>query len=232
MRVVAGRARGTALTAPPDGRTRPTADRIKEDLFNIIARNAAGASFLDMYSGTGQIGIEALSRGAARAVFVESDRRSAELIRKNIAKCRLDFATVICDDALRALGRPSLTGQPFDIVFLDPPYDTEELPEILAALTGGGLLRDGALVICEQAVKAPPVDIPGLHVYRLKEYSTTKLTFMEYIAVPIENRLRASSEIALKPAIPTRSQSFSKRNNYICTKHQEDSIDGNLLRQL
>ena len=181
MRVVAGRARGTALLSPPDGRTRPTADRVKEDLFNIIAPSVVGTSFLDMYSGTGQIGIEALSRGAARAVFVESDRRLAELIRKNISKCRLDFATVICDDALRAMRRQTLTDQPFDIAFLDPPYETDELSAVLMALIGGQLLRDGALVICEQAAKAPPINIPGLDAYRLKEYSTTKLTFMTYV---------------------------------------------------
>ena len=180
MRIVSGCARGTALIPPPDSRTRPTADRIKEDLFNIIAPSVAGSYFLDLYSGTGQIGIEALSRGAARAVFIESDKRAVELIHKNIAKSKLGDATVIRSDALRALRREDLSDQPFDIVFLDPPYEKDELSEVLQALTDSRQLRDEALIIAEQAVKAPAINTPDLHVYKLKQYSTSKLTFMRY----------------------------------------------------
>jgi len=142
----------------------------------------AGASFLDLYSGTGQIGIEALSRGAERAVFVESDKRMAELIGKNIAKCRLDAGSaVIRGDVRNALDKLCRTEQPFDIVYLDPPYEAGELGAALEALTGGQALVDGALVVAEQAAKAPPISgIPELQVYKIKEYSTTKLTFMKY----------------------------------------------------
>jgi len=183
MRVIAGRARGTVLFAPAGDYIRPTADRIKEDLFNIIAPYVVGARFLDLFAGTGQIGIEALSRGAENAVFVERERGAADLIRKNIAKCKLDAAgDVICGEVALTLQKLGNSGQAFDIVYLDPPYDMDELAGVAKALTEGGLLCDGSLVIAEQPSNAQNHDIPKLQAYKLKEYSTTKLTFMKYIS--------------------------------------------------
>jgi len=180
MRVVSGCARGTGLFRPPDNRTRPTADRVKEDLFNIIAQHIAGASFLDLYAGTGQIGIEALSRGADRAVFAEADRDTVRLIERNITKCRLEGATVMCGDVPGILQNLGRAGQTFNLVYLDPPYELDELSPVLRALVDHRLLRDGAVVIAEQAAKATKIDISDMQTYKVKEYSTTKLTFMRY----------------------------------------------------
>ena len=181
MRVISGRARGTVLLAPPDSRTRPTADRIKEDLFNIISRYVADSSFLDLYSGTGQVGIEALSRGAARAVFVESDKHMAELISKNVDKCRLDGAEIVQGDVRNALDMLGRKDRLFDIVFMDPPYETGELSHILQDLIKCRVINDGALIITEQASKSLPIiDTTELQVFKIKEYSATKLTFVKY----------------------------------------------------
>lgn len=181
MRVISGCARGTVLFAPSGAHTRPTANRIKEDMFNIIAPQLTGARFLDLFSGTGQIGIEALSRGALSAVFVESDKKAADIIRKNIIKCRLDkpkSAILICADVTNTLQKLATSGQTFDIVFIDPPYDSDELSKTAAALTTLHLLSDTATIITEQPASIPQKDLPGLHTYRLKKYTTTRLTFM------------------------------------------------------
>jgi len=181
MRVIAGCARGTVLFQPDGERTRPTANRIKEDLFNIIAPYVRDANFLDLYAGTGQMGIEALSRGAESAVFVESGKDAVDLIRKNLAKCRMEANTVICDDVLKALQKLAGQHKKFDVVFIDPPYDTDNLDEIINKLINGSILNEDAIIITEQASDAEELSFePLLETYKIKKYTTTKLTFMKY----------------------------------------------------
>ncbi|MCL2616885.1 MAG: 16S rRNA (guanine(966)-N(2))-methyltransferase RsmD [Defluviitaleaceae bacterium] len=181
MRVIAGRLRGAALFAPGGDGVRPTADRVKEDLFNIIAPDVAEASFLDVYCGTGQIGIEALSRGAESVVFVEADKQAAELVAKNIAKCKMsEESTLIRTDAQSAFKKLEALGRTFSIVFLDPPYAADELVGAIRALARGRLLREGALVIIEQPADALPCNTQKLQVYKEKKYAATKLTFLRY----------------------------------------------------
>jgi len=129
MRVIGGEFRSRALKSLPGLHTRPTPDRLREALFNILAPRIEGADFLDAYAGTGAVGIEALSRGARRAIFVESNRAAAEVIRQNLASLQIEKrAEVFTSKAVPVLQRKSA-----DIVFLDPPYELE--PEYAAALS-------------------------------------------------------------------------------------------------
>src|SRR5437867_231202 len=142
MRVIGGTDRGRRLAAPRGFSTRPTAGRVREALFDILGPAVAGMRVLDLFAGTGAIGIEALSRGAARAVFVERGRDALRALRANLAALHLsrDRARVVAGDAvatLPALGRSEL---PFDLVFLDPPYATT-VARVLEALARGPLLK-------------------------------------------------------------------------------------------
>jgi 16S rRNA (guanine966-N2)-methyltransferase len=154
VRVVAGRYGGRRLSAPRGTRTRPTADRVREALFSMLG-DVDGARVLDLYAGSGALGIEALSRGAGSAVFVERDPRAAAAIERNLAAVGVE-ATVARQDALRFLGRAE--GQ-FDLVFCDPPYDSASrlagpLAERLPALTS-----EGARIVTESD-KRNPLELP------------------------------------------------------------------------
>jgi 16S rRNA (guanine966-N2)-methyltransferase len=156
MRVVAGAARGRRLVAPAGSTVRPTADRVKEALFSSLAPVLAGASVLDVFAGSGALGLEALSRGAAHVTFVEQDRRALAALATNIATVDLAGTAVVTGDARRVLaGGSALAGRPFDLVLLDPPYALEEgtLASILVDVVG--LLAPGASVVVERAAKAP-----------------------------------------------------------------------------
>jgi 16S rRNA (guanine966-N2)-methyltransferase len=166
MRIVAGRHRGRRLAAPPGEATRPTADRVRQALFDMLwhapwAGRAAveEARVLDAFAGTGALGLEALSRGAAHATFLETDRAALAALRANIAGCReQERCTVLPADATR----PPRATQPCDLVFLDPPYAEGLLPRSMAALAGAGWVATGALVCAESAVAEPaPAQPPG-----------------------------------------------------------------------
>ncbi len=148
MRVIAGEARGVRLAPVPPG-VRPTADRVRESVFNALGQFFDGGAVLDLYAGTGALGIEALSRGLRRAVFVEKDRRAAATIRENLRRARLsDRAEVVVGDAGRALDALSRRGQVFNLIFLDPPYKIagSEVGGLLSRLPGL-LAPDGRVVI-------------------------------------------------------------------------------------
>ena len=158
MRVIAGTFRGRRLLGPPRGaETRPTADRVREAVFNVVSARVEGARVLDLFAGTGALGIEALSRGAAHATFVESDRGLCETIQTNLETLEVTGrARVLRRDVRRALKG---AGGPFDLVFIDPPYGHLLEREALAALATHGLLAPGALVVVEHASRetvAPP----------------------------------------------------------------------------
>jgi 16S rRNA (guanine966-N2)-methyltransferase len=156
MRVVAGAARGRRLVTPAGTAVRPTADRVKEALFSSLSQRVASASVLDVFAGSGALGLEALSRGARGVTFIEQDRRALEAIRTNIATVALPGSTVIAGEAQRVLaGASALAGAPFDLVLLDPPYALDE--ETLAALLTdiAARMAPGATVVVERATQAP-----------------------------------------------------------------------------
>lgn len=180
MRVIAGKAKRLILVTPRGMKTRPTTDRIKETLFNMLQPELFGVRFLDLFSGSGQIGIEALSRGASEAVFVESDREAVKCIRENLSHTRLEAqATVIDRDAVTALGR--LRGkEEFDLVFMDPPYDSDLAEQCLALLISYGLITADSLIIVESDIKKDFsfAEKLGYTIEREKNYKTNKHVFL------------------------------------------------------
>jgi 16S rRNA (guanine(966)-N(2))-methyltransferase RsmD len=146
LRVIAGALKGRRLKAPTWEGLRPTSDKLRETLFNILAPRIAGARLLDGYAGTGALGIEALSRGAAHVTFVEHDRRALRLIGENLAICRLEQGyTIEHGDLIAALRRPGMAAG-FELILLDPPYDITNTTAVLAA-SAPCLAPDGLLVL-------------------------------------------------------------------------------------
>lgn len=182
MRVISGQARGLKLKAPEGLETRPTTDRIKESLFNIMAPDLYGCVFLDLFSGSGGIGIEALSRGAEKAVFVDSSPKSIAVIKDNLSRARLeDKAEVICKDIFSVIKSLSLKGAAFDIIYMDPPYSKGLVDASIEAIHSGGILKKDGYIAAEQATDEPPLNPSGFKVFRVKDYKrTTKITFLGY----------------------------------------------------
>ncbi len=181
LRVIAGRARRLLLKTVPGDQTRPTTDRIKETLFNILQTRLDGIRFLDLYAGSGGIGIEALSRGAAYACFVDESRSAAECIRQNLATTHLeDFSQVLTCDAVRALS--ILDGQPpFQIIFMDPPYRAGEPQRVFAFLDSHrpSYVDDQTQLIVEMALDEDfsQLEAFGFSVERVKTYKTNQHIF-------------------------------------------------------
>ena len=176
MRVIAGRFRGRRLKTPTWEGLRPTSDKLRETLFNILAPRIEGARVLDGFAGTGAIGIEALSRGAASVLFVEKDRRAAALIEQNLAACGVDSNVAIERADLARAVRALPAGEVFDIIVLDPPYDVAGMSEVLAA-AGQRLAADGVLVL-ERATRREPDIPPSLIEMRHVTSGDSTLTFL------------------------------------------------------
>ncbi len=153
MRIIAGTLRSRSLQAPPGLATRPSSDRLRETLFNVLAPRIESAHFLDLYAGSGAVGIEAVSRGAARVVCVERAVAALKILRANLARLELDDERIVVSSATAKAYLSHAVWMPgFDIVFLDPPYDAVSEYEITLGLLGGsvrGLLREHAIVIAE-----------------------------------------------------------------------------------
>ena len=175
MRIIAGTNKGRNLKTPKWAGLRPTSDKLRETLFNIIQARVPGARVLDVFSGTGAVALEALSRGAVGATCVESDRRAAGLIAENAALCgESERCAIIRDVASRALQQP-LPGGPFDIVVLDPPYDYKALEG--AVRDAAGQRAAGGLVILEHASRVTPPQPDGLTLTRTVTSGDSALTF-------------------------------------------------------
>jgi len=177
VRVTGGRLGGRRLRVPRGDRVRPTADRVRESLFAHIAhrRSLDGLRVLDAFAGTGALGVEALSRGAAEAVFVEKAALVLAVLRENLATLELEMATrVLRADAPSALRRLARAGERFDLVFLDPPYGHEGLPEVLD-LVAGLLAADGEVWL-ESARQDPLPSPSGLAILDARPYGDTQLT--------------------------------------------------------
>ncbi len=181
MRVISGSARGIKLKAPEGLNTRPTIERIKESLFNIIANDLYDINFLDIYSGSGSIGIEALSRGAKKAVFIDSSKESVNVIENNLKKTRLsENAEIIKADVFDAVLRLGKEKRKFDIIFMDPPYKKGLVEETLKAVLNERILNENGFIIAEQALAEPEVLVDGFNVFRIKKYNKIKMIFIEY----------------------------------------------------
>ena len=175
MRVITGKARGVTLLTPEGMQTRPTADRVKEALFSIIQFDIPGARVLDLFGGTGQLGIEALSRGAKSAVFVDEREAACKLIRENLKKTQLEKdGKVVRSDYLDYLKKCK---EQFDIVILDPPYAEVFLENALKMITEIDILQSGGIIIAERPLgKELPWEFSGFIRSRDYKYGKTLLT--------------------------------------------------------
>ena len=177
MRVITGRARGVALKTPEGELTRPTTDRVKEALFSIIQFELPGATVLDLFGGTGQLGIEAISRGAQSAVFVDSREDACKLIRENLHRTKFEKeGKVIRADYLDYLKRCK---EKFSVILLDPPYSEVFLENSLKMITEIDILKSGGIIVAERPVgKDLPWDFPGFT--RSKDYKYGKILLTLY----------------------------------------------------
>jgi 16S rRNA (guanine966-N2)-methyltransferase len=171
VRIIAGEHRGRRIDAPKGEKTRPTSDRVRENAFNLIGP-VDDASVLDLFAGSGALGLEALSRGAASCVFVESDRDACRAVNANLDRLGLR-ASVLCRDVFSALAGERGT---FDLVLCDPPYDYD--PARMAPHFPGLLTADGLLVY-ESSGRSDPPDLPGLEVRTSRKYGSARLTLYE-----------------------------------------------------
>lgn len=176
MRVIAGSARGVVLRAPRDRSTRPITDRVKETLFAILGDRVPGARMLDLYAGSGAIGIEALSRGAESADFVEHQRGALEVLRENLQRARLDSAARVHSGSVEAYLAADHEG-PWDLVVLDPPYDTRAIVAPLEAVVAH--LVPGAMVVVKHFWRTEAPVVAGLERVRERRFGETMLTFLD-----------------------------------------------------
>ena len=175
MRVIAGQFKGRRLKTPKWDGVRPTSDKLRETLFNVLQTRIESARVLDMFAGTGAVALEALSRGAASATCVDNDRRAAGLIAENAALCgESERCVIIRDVASRAL-QQLLPGGPFDIVVLDPPYDYPNLAD--AVRDAAGQRATGGLIVLEHSSRVAPPQPGGLTLTRTIKSGDSALTF-------------------------------------------------------
>jgi len=179
LRIIGGYLRGRRLKGPPKGTARPTSDRVREALFNILSPWVPGCRFLDLFAGSGAVGLEALSRGAVRTVFVEADPRVAAVLRANLSASAPDAGwDVYRVPFMQALRDLAAKGESFDLVFIDPPYGRGLEEAALRALSDLRLLAPGGIAVAESArAHLPPDEIPGLSLWRRERYGDTVLSF-------------------------------------------------------
>ncbi len=177
MRIVAGSRKGARIFAPKGMDTRPTADRVREAVFNLVGP-VDGAVVLDLYAGSGAMGLEALSRGAESAVFVESDRDACRAIRRNLDKLGLGGAEIACRDALGFLAAER---RRFDLILVDPPYDMVESVAVRLALYLPAVLAENGLVALESSARAEP-QLPPLATRTSRRYGSARVTLFEAAA--------------------------------------------------
>lgn len=179
MRVIAGVARGHKLKVIEGLSVRPTTDRIKETLFNIISSKLFNVNFLDIFSGSGAIGIEALSRGALKSTFIENNPMCIDIIKENLNHTKLfDKSEVIKNDAISAIKNLAIKNEVFDVIFLDPPYNENLIKPVLLEILNGEILSENGIIIVEHSseVSLPPLD--GINLYRQKNFKTTTMSFI------------------------------------------------------
>jgi 16S rRNA (guanine(966)-N(2))-methyltransferase RsmD len=180
MRVLAGALKGQRLTTPRGRTTRPTADQVRIACLDTLMPYLERGPFLDLFAGAGGVGIEALSRGAPSAIFVEQDGAALRALRDNVERLGLgERARVVRADAARAVADLAAGGERFAVVFLDPPYEAPRAAAALDAVAVGDVLLPGAVVVLQHRTKAPPPPSPGaLALWKARRFGDTTLTFL------------------------------------------------------
>lgn len=178
MRIITGTARGTKLATLDGLETRPTVERIKEAEFSMIQFEIDGKRVLDLFGGSGQLGLEALSRGAVQATFVDSNRDAVEIIKANAKKTKLFDKCVVLNTDYKAFIRGNTGKAKYDIVFLDPPYDLDIWTDAIDRLMRADLVAEGGVIICESN-KTSPIEAKGFSVRRHAGYSKVYITVLD-----------------------------------------------------
>ncbi|SFJ61333.1 16S rRNA (guanine(966)-N(2))-methyltransferase RsmD [Thermoflavimicrobium dichotomicum] len=178
MRIIAGMAKGTRLKMVSGTHVRPTADRVKESLFSVLGPFFEGGWALDLFAGTGALGLEALSRGMERAIFVDQSRTSLETVRSNVKACKMeDRVELYCKDARAVLKMLKQRELRFQLIFLDPPYQKSLLLPVLKSIATSDLLSEDGTVVAEHASREhPPETVGSLRSYRQLTYGDTTIT--------------------------------------------------------
>jgi 16S rRNA (guanine966-N2)-methyltransferase len=177
MRIIAGERKGHKIWAPKGLETRPTSDRVRENVFNIVLPWVEGSRVLDLYAGSGAMGLEALSRGAQSVVFMEADPEAVQAIERNLDKLRLGGATVLRRDASAGLAQEATAGRKYDLVLADPPYAMTDYSTLARYLPR--VLADDGLLVFETAARTEP-ELAGLEVRTSRKYGGTRVTVFEH----------------------------------------------------
>lgn len=185
MRIIAGMARGRTFEAPQGLDTRPTLDRVRENVFNILQMKVRGAQVLDLFSGSGAMAFEAISRGADRAVLVDCDRMANAAQKRSAEKLRMaEQCTILHMDWQDAVRRLQTGGERFDVVFLDPPYKMHDMTSVFAALKP--LLKEDAVILLEHEAKTFPATCDGFDLYDSRKYGIAGVSFFRQTAREVE----------------------------------------------
>ncbi|WP_100404585.1 16S rRNA (guanine(966)-N(2))-methyltransferase RsmD [Bacillus solitudinis] len=182
MRVISGEKKGLHLKAVPGSSTRPTTDKVKESIFNIIGPYFDGGTGLDLYGGSGGLGIEALSRGLDKVIFIDQDRKAIDTIKSNLIHCHfMDKAEVFRNDASRALKALVKREQSFSYIFLDPPYANQNIASEISIIDNHGLLEKNGLIVSEHAANISLAEkISELIKVREESYGDTMISIYQY----------------------------------------------------
>jgi 16S rRNA (guanine966-N2)-methyltransferase len=183
LRIIGGEKKGKKLLSVKGMKTRPTTDRMREALFNILSARIADSNVLDLFAGTGALGIEALSRGASSAIFVDKDGDALSVIEKNIQSCGFeDRSKIFRCNILVNLKCLRTVARPFDIVFMDPPYEKDCVCKSLVNLKKSSALQKGSIIIVEHSLKEPvPEDLFGFEIFDQRRYGRTLFSFFNFI---------------------------------------------------
>lgn len=178
MRVISGSARGLKLNTPANNDIRPTTDRVKESMFNIISPQVYDSIVLDLFSGSGALGIECISRGAKEAYFCDKSKESVKVLKSNIEKTRFNEKShVMNEDYRSAIRKLAAKGLTFDLIFVDPPYYEGLFENVLKSIDDYGILSEDGIIVVEHDADIEMKDMGDLYVYKEKKYGITMLTF-------------------------------------------------------
>ncbi|MFB3883932.1 MAG: 16S rRNA (guanine(966)-N(2))-methyltransferase RsmD [Thermodesulfobacteriota bacterium] len=180
MRIISGISKGRRLATPKGQAIRPTSDRVKESIFNILGREVEGKVVLDLFAGTGNLGIEALSRGAKRALFVEKGKEALRLIQRNLSQSGMNGRSeIIPKDVLRAIGTLKQRGESFDLILMDPPYEKGLIQKTLMRLRQNRIYHEGSLLVIEHDRREPiPDAVQGWTLLRQRKIGDTFISFL------------------------------------------------------
>ena len=178
MRIGGGNTKGRRLQTVPGRQVRPTSGRVRQALFNTLREWVPGCIFVDMFAGTGSVGLEALSQGARHVYFVENDPRALLALRANVSRCGAESQATLVAASLPQAARKLPTTQQVDVLFLDPPYASDLAAATLSTLDDGSILAPDGLVVWQHAVQREPLVLPGYTLWQSKRYGNTQLSFL------------------------------------------------------